>query len=114
MTNRDIHVKPGPKVLAAALMLAGFSPDSKYPSVTDQADVEWTNPSGLQLALALGGGESSGDALTYHKNDDGSIDYGLLEIDNSAHVAYFQQYGPANPTAWNWQNYLDNAKAAYE
>jgi hypothetical protein len=112
MTNLQVQLKPGPKVLAAALKLAGFSETSYYPVVKDAAGVTW-KPSGLQIALALCGGEASGNAWAYHRNLDSSVDYGILEINGVAHKQYFGQYSSVNPTAWNWMNYLDNAKAAY-
>lgn len=113
MTNLTIQLKPGPTVLAAALKLAGFSEVSYYAAVTDACGVRWAKPSGLQIALALCGGEASGNAWAYHVNTDTSIDYGILEIDNKAHVSYFKQYSSTAPTAWNWMNYLNNAQAAY-
>lgn len=113
MTNLTIQLKPGPVVLAAALKLAGFSETSYYAAVTDACGVHWSKPSGLQIALALCGGESSGNAWAYHVNDNSTIDYGVLEIDNSAHRSYFEEYSPVAPTAWNWMNYYNNAQAAY-
>ena len=111
MTNRTLVVRPGPKRLAAALSLAGFSATKILPPITDACGVHWT-PSELQVALALCGGESSGCATAFHVNADSSIDYGLLEINNKAHASYFGPQSP--PDNWIWLDYLDSCEAAYE
>jgi hypothetical protein len=112
MTNRPLIIKPGPVRLSAALALAGFSPTRTFPAVTDACEVTWPHPSELQIALALCGGESSGCSSAFHVNTDGSTDYGLLEINNSAHPSYFRE--TLTPGSWVWLDYLDNAEAAYE
>jgi hypothetical protein len=111
VTNRTLIIKPGPRRLAAALTLAGFSTVVLLDPVTDACGKHWV-PSELQIALALCGGESSGNATAYHVNTDGSIDYGLLEINGRAHAGYFA--AQAAPAAWLWTDYLDNAEAAWE
>jgi hypothetical protein len=112
MTNRTLIIKPGPKRLAAALSLAGFSATHILPAVTDACGKHW-RPSELQVALALCGGESSGSATAYHANADGSVDFGVLEINNRAHAGYFTE-PQVQPEGWLWTDYLDNADAAYE
>jgi hypothetical protein len=111
VTNRPLVVRPGPKRLAAALALAGFSASKELPAVTDACGVHWPHPSELQIALALCGGESSGSASAYHTNTDGSTDYGLLEINDKAHPSYFRQ--ASGPVGWLWTDWLNNAQAAY-
>jgi hypothetical protein len=116
MTNLEISFHPGPKALAAAAMMAGFSPARFYPAVTDACGVKWPEPTELQIAVALCGGEASGNAWCYHVNSDTSksVDFGILEINGEAHKAYFTVAAPYKaPLAWNWLNYLDNMKAAY-
>lgn len=112
MTNRTLIVKPGPRRLAAALKLSGFSQAISQPPVTDACGRHWTAPTELHVALALCGGEASGNCSAYHVNADGSTDYGVLEINNHAHPEYFQ--GPVTPVSWNWLDYLDNCDAAFE
>lgn len=112
MTNRTLVIRPGPKRLAAALKLAGFSELVPQPTVTDACGRHWETPTELQVALALCGGESSGNATAFHVNKDGSTDYGVLEINDKAHPGYFRQ--PVAPASWIWADYLDNAEAAFE
>lgn len=112
MTNRPLVIRPGPKRLAAALRRAGFSETRILPAVTDACAVHWPAPSELQAILALCGGESSGNATAFHANTDGSVDYGVLQINGRAHASYF---GPQTAVAgWLWTDYLDNAEAAFE
>lgn len=106
-----VKLKPGPKVLAAALKLAGFSETSYYPAVTDACGVHWAKPSGLQIALAIIGGESSGHAWCWNDNKDGSTDYGVLEINDKSHPQWFgAQKSPTQLSVWN---YAQNAQMAY-
>ena len=108
--SRPLVIKPGPKRLASALRLAGFSANVKLPAVTDRCGTTWQHPSELQVILALAGGESSGNAAAYHVNPDGSADSGALQINDRAHASYF---GPQTaPTGWLWIDWIDNAKAA--
>jgi len=111
MTNRPLIVKPGPKRLAAALKLAGFSETRVLAAVTDACGVHWPKPSELQVILALCGGEASGCATAYHVNANGSTDYGTLEINDKAHPEYFHQ--ALSPTSWLWADWIDNAAAAW-
>jgi hypothetical protein len=64
------------------------------------------------VALAIAGGESSGNSTCYHLNVNGSTDYGLMEINDRAHPEYFHQ--AQTPTSWIWSDYLDSAKAAFD
>lgn len=111
MSSRTVVIRPGPKALSAALKLAGFSETSYYPAVTDACGVKWPKPSGLQIMLAIVGGESSGNAAAWHVNADASVDFGLCMINNSAHPEYFSQ--PVTAGGWNWLDYLSSAQAAY-
>ena len=106
-----VKLKPGPKVLAAALALADFNPNPTRPSVTDACGVVWAKPSSLQIMLAVIGGESSGHAWCWHVNTDGSTDYGMSEINDTAHPQYFGKV--TSPTQLNWANYAQNAVMAY-
>lgn len=111
MSSRTVVIKPGPKALSAALKLGGFSETSYYPAVTDACGVKWAKPSGLQIMLAIVGGESSGNAAAWHVNADGSLDYGLTMINDRAHPEYFA--APVKPDGWCWLDYLSSAQAAY-
>lgn len=112
MTNRPLVIRPGPKRLASALRRAGFSETRILPAVTDACGVHWPAPSELQVILAICGGESSGNASCFHANTDGSVDYGVLQINGRAHASYF---GPQTAVAgWLWTDYLDSASAAFE
>jgi hypothetical protein len=101
--------------LSAACAMAGFSKTITYPDVVDGCGVTWKNPSALLLAVAVAGGESSGNAWAYNINYPGtaqqSTDFGCWEINNM----YDQQYfGPiATPLQFNWAIYYDNADMAY-
>lgn len=111
-----IQLKPGPVRLAAALVIAGFS-ESKtigLTSVTDHCGKKWRNPSELLLALATVGGESSGNAYATHTNEDGSTDYGLMQINYAANAAYWEMTSPITGVLWSWSHYLDNAWAGYQ
>lgn len=111
MTNRPLVIRPGPKRLASALRLAGFSESVTLPAVTDKCGITW-HPSELQVILALVGGESSGNVACYHVNKDGSTDFGALQINDRAHPSWF---GPQTvPTGWLWLDYIDNARAAFD
>jgi len=112
MTNRPLVVKPGPKRLASALRLGGFSESVTLPAVTDACGVRWSSPSELQTALALVGGESSGNTAAFHVNKDGSTDFGALQVNDRAHAAWFGSQ--AVPAGWLWNDWIDNARAAYE
>lgn len=112
MTNRLLIVKPGPKRLAAALKYAGFSETKILAPVTDACGVTWDKPSELQIALALCGGESSGAADAFHQNLDGSVDFGILQINDKAHNGWFTPQTVVQ--GWLWLDYLSNAEAAYE
>ena len=80
--------------------------------MTDDCGVHWPKPSGLQLMLAIVGGESSGQAWAWHTNADGSTDYGLCMVNDRAHPQYFS--GPVTPTGFNWMDPLSSAQAAFE
>jgi hypothetical protein len=116
MTNLEISLHPGPKALTAAAMMAGFSPSKTFPAVTDACGVLWHEPTELQIAVALTGGEASGNAWCYHINSDAgkSVDFGIMEINGEAHKEYFGGYSAMAPLAWNWMNYLDNMRAAHD
>jgi hypothetical protein len=107
----DVQLKPGPKALAAAMFLAGF-PDGKYfPPVTDACGVVWQKPSALHIAIAVAGGESSGNSWCWRVDDNGSTDYGVMEINTAAHPEWFGTVAP--PPSLSVWNYADNAKMAY-
>ena len=114
-----VDVQPGPKCLAAALLLAGFSDTAVYlPSVKDKCGVTWTKPTVLQIALAVVGGESTGHAWAYHDNLDikGNVlstDYGLFQVNSTAHATEMFA-GVSSGLQPNWANYYDNAVLAYE
>lgn len=111
MTNRPLVIRPGPKRLSAALALAGFSATRVLAPVTDACEVRWPEPSELQIALALCGGEASGATTAFHVNANGSTDYGVLEINDKAHPEYFRQ--ALSPTSFVWSDHIDNAAAAF-
>lgn len=115
MPFRPVIMKPGPKRIAAACAMAGFSTTITYPDVTDGCGKVWHNPSALLLAVALGGGESSGNAWAYNINFPGtkqeSEDFGMWEINN---VYNSQWFGPiTTPMQANWAIYYDNADMFY-
>lgn len=111
MPAMPVRLKPGPRRLAAALMLAGFSNSVTYPDITDGDGKTWGKPGALLIALAISGGESSGNAWIYNQNKDGSTDYGLMEVNSTYNPGQFKGY--PSVTALNWANYADNAKMAY-
>jgi hypothetical protein len=106
-----VQLKPGPKRLAAALWLAGFPDGLYYPNVQDACGVNWIKPSALHIALAVAGGESSGNSWCWRDDNDGSTDYGVMEINTRAHPEWFSLF--PQPTHLNAWNYADNAKMAY-
>lgn len=112
MTNRTLQFHPGPKAIAAAFKLAGFSETSYYPAVTDACGTHWPKPSGLHMAVAICGGECSGNVWAYHKNADGSTDFGAMQINDRAHENFISQVQD-QPTGWNWMDFYNNAQAAY-
>ncbi len=112
MSVLPVKFRPGPKVLAACLNLAGFSSDVVLPAITDAAGMTWSKPSELQVALAVAGAESSGHVYAYHANTDGSTDFGFMEINDKAHPQWFGVISLA--TQMNWAIPVDNAMMAYQ
>lgn len=116
MPFRPVIMKPGPKRIAAACALAGFSEAITYPAVVDGCGKTWSAPNALLLAVALGGGESSGNAWAYNINYPGtpqeSEDFGMWEINNVYNPEYFGVI--KSPMQANWAIYYDNADMFYE
>jgi Lysozyme like domain len=104
---------PGPGVLAAAAVNAGFSHAVTCPPVTDVKGNAWT-PSELQVILAIAGAESSGNCWAYHANtSDGSMDHGPWQVNDRAHPEFFTgagqyvtAYNPWDAAAMAWSIYV--------
>lgn len=105
---------PGPAVLAAAAVNAGFSAAvTMRPAVVDIAGSNIV-PSELQVILAIAGAESSGNCWAYHANtSDGSMDHGPWQINDAAHPEFFTgpgqyvtAYNPWDAAAMAWSIYV--------
>lgn len=91
---------PGPAVLAAAAVSAGFSAKVTCPLAVDVKGTRWM-PSELQVILAIAGAESSGNCWAYHANtSDSSMDHGPWQINDKAHPEMFAGAGQY-ATAYN-------------
>ncbi len=100
---------PGATRLAAALQIAGFSPDHAASNVVDVTGAVYPY-SELLVALAIGAAESSGNAWAVGpRNTDGSHDRGFLQINDKAHDAEHPDWFVSpSVTSLNWQKYTDN------
>lgn len=116
MPFRPVILKPGPKVIAAMAMQAGWTQAVTYPDVVDGCGVTWKAPSALLLSIAVCAGESSGNAWAYNVNYPGSAqqstDFGMWEINNMYNQEWFGPIG--TPLQLNWAIPSDNAQMAYE
>jgi hypothetical protein len=70
----------------------------------------------LQVALAVCGAESSGNAYFTHRNTDAwkSCDWGLLQINDHWQAKFWKMRSPFTGMPWSWSNPVDNAWAAKE
>lgn len=90
---------PAPGKLTAA-QVAQWAASGGFGGVLTEAAGAASGSDPIVVATAVGLAESSGNPDTTHHNADGSIDYGVWQINDRAHEALFTQY----PQWWSVTN----------
>lgn len=104
-----IRFYPGPKALAAAASLAGFSHEGTMGNLTDCTGKTYHNVSPLCVSLAVCQSESAGMAFATHKDSPQQTDLGAWQISSAN-----KMFSDDPITGPHWWDFADSAAAAFK